>query len=278
MVTGSGLQNRDEEMFEHKPFAVIADALARNGFASLRYDDRGFGESKGDIIYVTTEDLKNDALAGVRLLRERFFNVGVLGHSEGGTIALMLAAEKQVDFVVSLAGAVVSGKQILLEQNRLLLLKEGYSEEITKSYLTALESLFEDIKTGVTTTLDRQGLPQELEKNLNIVREQANTPYIRYFLSMDISSSLTDITCPVLALNGTKDFQVDCEENLGVLSKGLVGAKQIVPVEGVNHLFQHCDTGDVSEYKEIEETIAPEVLETIVAWLKELTKLGIGSR
>lgn len=95
---------------------------------------------------------------------------------------------------------------------------------------------------------------------------------------MDISSSLTDITCPVLALNGTKDFQVDCEENLGVLSKGLVGAKQIVPVEGVNHLFQHCDTGDVSEYKEIEETIAPEVLETIVAWLKELTKLGIGSR
>ena len=166
MVTGSGLQNRDEEMFEHKPFAVIADALARNGFASLRYDDRGFGESKGDIIYVTTEDLKNDALAGVRLLRERFFNVGVLGHSEGGTIALMLAAEKQVDFVVSLAGAAVSGKQILLEQNRLLLLKEGYSEEITKSYLTALESLFEDIKTGVTTTLDRQGLPQELEITL----------------------------------------------------------------------------------------------------------------
>lgn len=116
MVTGSGLQNRDEEVFEHKPFAVIADALARQGFATLRYDDRGFGESKGDLVNVTTEDLKNDALAGVELLRKQFNRVGILGHSEGGTIGLMLAAEGKVDFVVSLAGGVVSFEKTLLEQ------------------------------------------------------------------------------------------------------------------------------------------------------------------
>ena len=105
MVTGSGLQNRDEELFDHKPFAVIADAFARAGIATLRYDDRGFGESSGDIINCTTEDLKNDALAGIRLLRGRFDRIGVIGHSEGGTIALMLAAEGQADFIVSLSGA-----------------------------------------------------------------------------------------------------------------------------------------------------------------------------
>lgn len=270
MVTGSGLQNRDEEMFEHKPFAVIADALARNGFASLRYDDRGFGDSTGDLVYATTEDFKNDALAGIELLRKRFCHVGVLGHSEGGTIGLMLAAEKKVDFVVSLAGAVVSGKQILLEQNRWALLQAGYSEDITKNYCRVLEGLFDDIETGITPKLNGHGLPPELENNLKAVLTQAGTPYMRYFLSMDISSSLAGISCPVLALNGTKDRQVDCEQNLGALREGLAGAKWIIPVKGVNHLFQHCDTGDVSEYKEIEETIAPEVLETIVAWLKEL--------
>ena len=102
MVTGSGLQNRDEDFFEHKPFAVIADALARQGIATLRYDDRGFGESTGDLATITTEDLKNDALAGVELLRKQFDRVGILGHSEGGTIGLMLAAEDKVDFVVRL--------------------------------------------------------------------------------------------------------------------------------------------------------------------------------
>ena len=118
MVTGSGLQNRDEEIFEHKPFAVIADALARQGIATLRYDDRGFGGSTGDLVNVTTEDLKNDALAGVELLRKQFKRVGILGHSEGGTIRLMLAAEGKVDFVVSLAGGVVSFEKTLLDQNR----------------------------------------------------------------------------------------------------------------------------------------------------------------
>ena len=121
MVTGSGQQNRDEELFEHKPFAVIADALARAGIATLRYDDRGFDGYEGNINDCTTEDFKNDALSGIELLRTRFDRVGVLGHSEGGTIALMLAAEQKVDFVVSLAGMVVSGAETLFRHNRIAL-------------------------------------------------------------------------------------------------------------------------------------------------------------
>lgn len=128
MVTGSGLQNRDEAVFGHKPFAVIADAFANAGIATLRYDDRGFGESTGDIVSCTTEDLKNDALAGIGLLRGKFDHVGVLGHSEGGTIALMLAAEGKADFVISLAGMVASGSETLLDQNRRALQMAGMPE------------------------------------------------------------------------------------------------------------------------------------------------------
>jgi len=148
MVTGSGLQNRDEEFFEHKPFAVIADALARQGIATLRYDDRGFGESTGDVTTITTEDLKKDALAGVELLRKQFDRVGILGHSEGGTIGLMLAAEDKVDFVVSLAGMATSGEKTLLVQNRWMLQQAGYSEDVTDLYCKTLESLFDELKTG----------------------------------------------------------------------------------------------------------------------------------
>ncbi len=146
MVTGSGLQNRDEEFFEHKPFAVIADALARQGIATLRYDDRGFGESTGDLVNVTTEDFKNDALAGVEFLRKQFKRVGILGHSEGGTIGLMLAAEGKVDFVISLAGMVVSAEKTLMEQNRWTLQQSEYSQDVIDRYCTALESLFDELK------------------------------------------------------------------------------------------------------------------------------------
>lgn len=269
MVTGSGLQNRDEEIFEHKPFAVIADALARQGIASLRYDDRGFGESTGDLVNVTTEELKNDALAGIELLRARFSRVGVLGHSEGGTIALMLAAEKKVDFALSLAGMFVSGEKLLLEQNRHALLQAAYSEEITERYCKTLKEVFDGMKAGHVPDIQERGLPAELEKNLKLVA-QSNTPYMRCFLALDLSDSLPKVECPVLALNGTKDSQVDCEENLGVLRERLSCPKKIIAVDGVNHLFQHCNTGEVSEYKDIEQTMAPEVLAMLTDWLKTL--------
>ena len=273
MVTGSGLQNRDEEIFEHKPFAVIADALARAGIATLRYDDRGFGESTGDIVNCTTEDLKNDAFAGVQLLRSRFDKVGVIGHSEGGTIALMLAAEKKVDFIVSLAGMAVSGKETLLWQNRLALAAANIPSETIDVYCKALDEVFDASISGTAMPSTTQyNLPTSLAQNLTVVTKQLQTPYMKQFLTLDSRPLLGNITCPVLALNGSKDTQVEPESNLGALRSGLQknAKNKLEAIEGVNHLFQHCKTGMATEYGNIEETIAPEVLEKMVCWLSNL--------
>lgn len=273
MVTGSGLQNRDEEIFEHKPFAVIADALARAGIATLRYDDRGFGESTGDIVNCTTEDLKNDAFAGVQLLRSRFDKVGVIGHSEGGTIALMLAAEKKVDFIVSLAGMAVSGKETLLWQNRLALAAANIPSETIDLYCKALDEVFDACISGTAMPSTTQyNLPTSLAQNLTVVTKQLQTPYMKQFLTLDSRPLLGNIKCPVLALNGTKDTQVEPDSNLGALRSGLQknAKNKLEAIEGVNHLFQHCKTGMATEYGNIEETIAPEVLEKMVYWLSNL--------
>ena len=254
MVTGSGLQNRDEEIFEHKPFAVIADALARAGIATLRYDDRGFGESTGDIVNCTTEDLKNDAFAGVQLLRSRFDKVGVIGHSEGGTIALMLAAEKKVDFIVSLAGMAVSGKETLLWQNRLALAAANIPSETIDVYCNALDEVFDASISGTAMPSTTQyNLPTSLAQNLTVVTKQLQTPYMKQFLTLDSRPLLGNITCPVLALNGTKDTQVEPESNLGALRSGLQknAKNKLEAIEGVNHLFQHCKTGMATEYENI---------------------------
>ena len=273
MVTGSGLQNRDEEIFEHKPFAVIADALARAGIATLRYDDRGFGASTGDVARCTTEDFKDDALAGIGLLRERFDQVGVLGHSEGGTIALLLAAEKKVDFTVSLAGMAVSGKETLLWQNRLALATAGIRSETVDVYCQALDAVFDAKIAGKPMpSASQYDLPAALAQNLAAVAMQLQTPYLSHFLTVDTRPLLGSITCPVLALNGTLDRQVDPDSNLGALRNGLTGHSEnrVEAIDGVNHLFQHCQTGLSNEYRTIEETIAPEVLEIIVQWLTAL--------
>lgn len=272
MVTGSGLQNRDEEIYEHKPFAVIADALARDGIATLRYDDRGFGESTGDLVLCTTEDLKNDALAGIDLLRERFDKVGVIGHSEGGTIALMLAAENKADFIVSLAGMVVSGKETLLWQNRVSLAAAGIPAETIDSYCKALETVFDAITAGMPLPSTSQfDLPAALSQNLSAVMRQLSMPYLKHFVTLDVRPLLGVISCPVLALSGTKDMQVEAESNLGALRSGLPDnpCNKLETVEGVNHMFQHCQTGMTTEYRDIEETFAPEVLETLVEWFSK---------
>ena len=272
MVTGSGLQDRDETLFEHKPFAVIADALARAGIATLRYDDRGFGESTGDIINCTTEDLKNDALAGIRLLRERFDKVGVIGHSEGGTFALMLAAEKQADFIVSLAGMAISGAEALVWQNRLTLAAAGLPEETVDAYCKLIAEAFDVRVHGGLMPKPGPNLPEALKQNFQAVLMQIQSPYMKEFLALDMRPLLGSITCPVLALNGTKDMQVECETNLGALRSGLPAtpANRIEAVEGVNHMFQHCTTGMVQEYRQIEETFAPEALGIIIQWLSAL--------
>lgn len=266
MITGSGLQNRDEEIFEHKPFAVLADYLARNGIATLRYDDRGFGESTGDVANCTTEDLMQDALAGIELLRSRFGKVGALGHSEGGTIAFMLAADSKVDFAVSLAGMVISGKETLLEQNRYALSQAGYPQQVIDEYCHALSQIFAGGKPA-----DASSLPTELQKNLTAIAQQVSSPYMQYFLALDIRGQLGKIKCPVLAINGTKDTQVSAKPNLEAIQTSLTSnAKhQIISLEGLNHLFQHCQTGAISEYGQIEETISPDVLSLISGWISK---------
>lgn len=272
MVTGSGFQNRDEEIFEHKPFAVIADALARAGIATLRYDDRGFGESTGDVINCTTEDLKNDALFGIQLLRKRFDKVGIIGHSEGGTIALMLAAEKKADFIVSLAGMAVSGRETLIWQNRISLTASGIPSATVDSYCKALGEVFDASTAGTPIPPASQyNLPAALAQNLTAVTMQLQLPYLKYFLALDSRPLLGSISCPVLALNGTKDMQVEYESNLDALRRGLPknAKNKLEAIEGVNHLFQHCQTGMTSEYRDIEETIDPKVLEKMQQWISD---------
>ena len=273
MLTGSGIQNRDEEIFEHKPFAVIADALARAGFATLRYDDRGFNSTGGNPLAWTTEDFKSDAEAAVSLLRSRFDKVGIIGHSEGGTIALMLAAEDKTDFIVSLAGMAVSGAETLVSQNRISLLQAGVPEDIAEEYCKLLEQSF-SVKVNGGTMPDPSDfdIPEGLKRNYMAVLNQIQTPYMAQFLTLDVRPLLADITCPVLALNGTKDIQVDFESNLDALRNGLKAseANHIEAIEGANHLLQSCTTGAVTEYRTIEETISPKVLETVVSWLSAL--------
>lgn len=272
MVTGSGQQNRDEELFDHKPFAVIADALARAGIATLRYDDRGLGDSSAKPMEWTTEDFKSDALAGLELLRRRFDKVGVLGHSEGGTIAMIIAAENKADFIVSLAGMAISGAETLLWQNRVTLKGLGFTDEQVDSYCKMLETAFDvRINGDRMPNPDDYNIPESLMQNYWAVVAQIQMPYMIHFLSLDARSILGNVTCPVLALNGSKDNQVDYESNLNAIRNGLStnSKNYIETIEGVNHLFQHCKTGQVPEYRTIEETFAPEVLEIIVKWMSD---------
>ncbi len=270
MVTGSGQQNRDEELFSHKPFAVIADALACQGIASLRYDDRGWGDKSVNFVDFTTDDFRQDAAAAIPLLRKRFNKVGILGHSEGGTIAMMLAAEGKADFIVSLAGMAISGKETLIMQNHQAMSAIGLPKETVDSYCNSISKALDEIASGKKANeINIDDVPVALKPITIKALQQADTPYIRHFLTIDVGKLLPKIKCPVLALNGTKDTQVDCDANITRLEKGLTNCKHsIKKIDGVNHLFQHCNTGIVTEYQQIEETIAPEVLQVVAKWIK----------
>ena len=273
MVTGSGQQDRDEELMEHKPFAVIADAFARAGIATLRYDDRGFNGYAGNIYDCTVNDFKEDALAGMNLLRERFNKVGVIGHSEGGTIAIMIAAEQKADFIISLAGMVVSGAETLIAQSRTAFLEAGIPAETVERYCSLIKEAFHvRVHGGMMPKPEDYDLPEAMQQNYHAVVAQIQTPYMTNFLALDMRPLLNQVICPVLALNGTKDIQVDFQSNLDAIRTGLTANTQsmVEPVEGLNHLFQHYNTGAVSEYRSIEETFAPEVLETMVRWLESV--------
>ena len=252
MVSGSGLQDRDEQIFGHRPFLVIADYLARNGIASLRYDDRGFGESTGaeSVGTVTTEDFMQDALAAVEYLRGtgRFSRIGVLGHSEGANIAFMLGALGKVDFVISLAGIGVRGDEALTAQANIILELSGQTGDI-----------------GVET-YRRSVLAQ-------------NQPWLSWFIDYDPTADISGTACPVMAVNGSLDSQVISSLNLGAIREklpggsgdGMSGAKNFVKeYASLNHLFQHCTTGAPTEYRGIEETMSEELLADIAAWIREI--------
>lgn len=279
-ISGSGPQNRDEELFEHKPFAVIADYLARNGVASLRYDDRGTAKSGGDFKTATTYTFKDDARAAVDFLRTipAIGKVGVIGHSEGGTIAFLLGADKVPDFIISLAGMAVPGKETILDQNRRSLVKSGMSETDINNSLTLLSLLFDEMahqarRGGQPTPIDVDSLvkaskitpPATVLASMK-ASQKTRTPWLDVFLGLDPTPSLSKIKCPVLAINGDKDTQVDAAANLSAIKSHCKKA-DIRQLPALNHLLQHATTGEVTEYPEIRETISPEVLALILSFI-----------
>ena len=243
MVTGSGQENRDEEIFDHKPFLVIADYLARHGVATLRYDDRGFGKSTGgDVEHATTLDFMRDAASGVDFLRtsKQFGKVGLLGHSEGGSIAFMLGAKGKVDFIISMAGIGVKGDTALTAQANKILELTGQSMRFSTH-----------------------------QYRMNAIIERS--PWLNFFIDYDPSGDISKTLCPVMAINGSRDVQVIPSLNLmGIKAHLKPNSKNIIKeYPSLNHLFQHCKTGNVLEYRMIEETISPEVLEDIVRFIKQ---------
>lgn len=284
MVTGSGLQNRDEELFGHKPFLVLADYLARNGIATLRYDDRGKDKSTGNPATATVESNMRDALAAVEAARGmgEFGKVGVLGHSEGGLIAFMLGAQGKADFIVSMAGPGVGGDSILLAQNRRMLVQSGMPAGLADGYCKALKGILTAM-AGTESISDPNAKAQEIVKqtgvnlpapavaNLAKVIE-SGTPWLKSFISYDPTGDIKAQKCPVMAVNGSKDMQVIADENLSAI-RGLLPANKMNVVkeyDGLNHLFQHCTTGMVTEYNQIEETMSPEVMQDIAGWINKV--------
>lgn len=279
MVSGSGLQNRDEEIFDHKPFAVIADHLARHGIASLRYDDRSCGKSTGDASKATTADFGNDAAAGIKYLKglKQFGKVGVLGHSEGGLIAFSLAASGDVDFAITLASPAMRGDSLLVEQNRLILQLNGTPATYANTYTDALAAVLAQ-RTNPRSTSTPQAfidsiaanLPEPMRENLVTVLEEPNV-WLDYWLAYSPRTDIAAARCPVMAIAGSKDIQV-APSNLAIITSLLPQNQhnRTRLYDGLNHLFQHCTTGSPMEYNAITETTSPEVLNDIAQWLLAL--------
>ncbi len=281
LITGSGPQDRDESLLGHKPFLILSDYLTRHGIAVLRADDRGTGKSTGVFSGATTADFSTDTEAGVAYLKTRPevdpHKIGLIGHSEGGVIAPMVAARnKDVAFIVMMAGTGVTGDQILPAQAEAIAVASGTNpDEAAKNAAKEKEML-----TLVETEKDQSVLEKELkEKMAGDVPDaqigmqilQITSPWFRYFLTYDPASALRKVTCPVLAINGSLDKQVLPDQNLPAIRKALdeAGNKrvEIDELPGLNHLFQTAKTGAPTEYAEIEETMSPVALEKITSWI-----------
>lgn len=283
LVSGSGAQNRDEELMAHKPFLVLSDYLTRRGIAVLRYDDRGVGESQGEYSTATVQDFATDASAALAYLKTREeiepTKVGMIGHSEGGMIAFILAARGEPEFIVSMAGAGISGKELLNLQREALGKQSGLSDEyIKQSNQQSTEAM--ELAAQIN---DIEALEKEIASRFPLLASQAKTvarqlasPEIISIFQFDPDDYYKDIKCPVLALNGDKDVQVIADPNLNNIQRQLTaqGNKQVTVIKypGLNHLFQTSKTGMPDEYGQIEETINPVVLEDIGDWILKVTK------
>lgn len=299
LITGSGAQNRDEEIFNHKPFLVIADHLTKNGFAVLRFDDRGYGESEGNHSLATTMDFAEDVRSAVNYLKTRNEvdknKIGLIGHSEGGIIAPIVASSSDdIAFIILMAAPGVPGDSLLYLQTELIYKAEGQSEEKIQQILKGLREVYTILKSDEDETSLREKLKIKFQELFNQLSEEEKkqfgnpetymemeirmvmSPWFRYFLKINPKEYLEKVKCPVLALNGEKDLQVPPKENLPAIEeafkRGGNNKYLIKELPELNHLFQTSQYGTIGEYGVIEETISPSVLEIMVNWMKDTLK------
>ena len=301
LVTGSGPQDRDETLLGHKPFLVLADHLTRKGIAVLRFDDRGVGKSKGDFNKATSADFATDAFAAMEYLANRkeidSKRIGLAGHSEGGLIAPMVAAEHpdKTAFIVMLAGTGAKGDAIIERQTQEIGKASGATREGLEVSARLQKLLMDTARSQPDEAAAKKALAGvavafakklseaekkalEIEDNsdegLKASEEAAATfasPWMRFFLNHDPAPVLARVKCPVLAVNGSLDLQVLPDQNMPLIEKSLKEGgntrfeTKVFP--GLNHLFQHAKTGQLSEYGQIEETMAPEVMELVASWI-----------
>ena len=300
MITGSGPQNRDEELFGFKPFHMIADHLTRNGIAVLRFDDRGVGGSTGSVSEATTEDFARDVLAAVDFLKNRNDidpeRIGLIGHSEGGIVApLASSMSDDVAFMVLMAGTSVSGAEILIEQGALIMRASGATEADMEKQIAFQKRTFEAIRSGdgwdelaadLETRL-RESIAEMPDSQRNAITDvdayidaqiQAQltalqTPWLRYFLDYDPAVTLRTIDTPILALFGELDLQVPPAQNRGPLEQALRDGNHpdytVRVLPRANHLFITATTGSPTEYATLEKVFVPEFLPLITEWILE---------
>jgi len=281
LITGSGPQDRDETLLGHKPFLVLSDYLTRHGIAVLRADDRGVGKSAGVFAKATTADFATDAEAGVAYLKTRVevnpHKIGLIGHSEGAVIAPMVAARnKDVAFIVMMAGTGVPGDQVLVAQSEAIQVASGKNPEEAAKDAAKERELLKLVETEKDQAVLEKDLKEKLagevpEAQMGVQISEVTSPWFRYFLTYDPATALRKVTCPVLVLNGEKDKQVLPSQNLPAIRKALeeAGNKhfEIDELPGLNHLFQTAKTGSPMEYAQIEETMSPVALEKIATWI-----------
>jgi uncharacterized protein len=281
LITGSGPQDRDETLLGHKPFLVLSDYLTRHGIVVLRADDRGTGKSTGVFATATTADFATDTEAGIAYLKARAEvdprKIGLIGHSEGGVIAPMIAARNEdVSFIVMMAGTGVPGDQVIVAQGEAIEIASGKKPEEAAKNAERERGIIHLVETERDEAVLEKEMREKMkgdvpEAQIGMEITQMTSPWFRYFLTYDPATALRKVTCPVLVLNGSLDKQVLPDQNLPAIRKALEEAGnqhfEIDELPGLNHLFQTAKTGSPTEYAQIEETMSPVALEKMAGWI-----------